>query len=347
MYILGIMSGTSLDGIDLALCSFSEKKGKFDFEIHRANSLAYPAEWQKKLSTSHSLPAFDLIKLHKDYGFFIGKVILDFLKDIPTQAHYIASHGHTVFHQPNKSVTFQIGDGAAIAALCGIPVISDFRNLDVCLGGQGAPLVPIGDEMLFSEYDYCLNLGGFSNVSFNKNGIRKAFDICPVNIVLNEFAQKAGKDFDKAGELGTMGHSYPALVAELDNLEYYKRLSPKSLGREWLEKTFLPIIKKYNISIPDIMASLYEHISNQLATVMEKKGKKILITGGGAFNTYLLEQFQKKTNCTLIIPNSNLVNFKEALVFAFLGYLHINNKPNCLTSVTGAKRDSIGGCIFK
>lgn len=285
--------------------------------------------------------------LHKEYGFHLGHTVNNFLKDCRFLPEYIASHGHTVFHQPEKSLTFQLGDGAAIAAKTGLPVISDFRNLDVCLGGQGAPLVPIGDKLLFSEYDYCLNLGGFANVSFKKNDRRIAFDICPVNIVLNEYAQKMGKDFDESGFLGRNGKPHFTLVEKLDCLDFYKQPAPKSLGREWVEQEFLPILQNYNLSVEDVLASLYEHISNQLSAIINKPNSKVLITGGGAFNDFLIEQFKSKATSEIIIPDGELVNFKEALLFAFLGYRFLRNEVNCLASVTGAERDSVGGCLFK
>lgn len=347
MYILGIMSGTSLDGIDLALCRFSEEKGKTGYEIHRAKTIGYPEKWQNKLANTHQLSAFELLQLHKEYGFHLGITVNNFLKECTVRPEYIASHGHTVFHQPRNSVTFQLGDGAAIAARTGLPVISDFRNQDVCLGGQGAPLVPIGDALLFPEYDYCLNLGGFANVSFKENRKRIAFDICPVNIVLNEYARKAGQEFDESGRLGRNGKPNPTLVEELDHLKYYHQAAPKSLGREWVEQKMLPILQKYNCSIEDSLASLYEHISNQLAAVINMSEAKLLITGGGAYNDYLIERFQNKTSSKILIPGDELVNFKEALIFAFLGYRFVHDKVNCLASVTGASRDSIGGCLFK
>ncbi len=347
MYILGIMSGTSLDGIDFALCSFSENRNITSFEIHKTESLEYCSKWRNRLTSCHNLSAIDLLLLHKEYGFYLGTEINKFIEKYNLQPNYIASHGHTVFHQPKKSLTFQLGDGAAITAICGIPVISDFRNTDVCLGGQGAPLVPVGDKELFSDFDYCLNLGGFANISFEENNIRKAFDICPVNIVLNKYAKILGAEFDNNGDFGRQGIPNFSLVDELDNIEFYNLDSPKSLSREWLDKSFISILNNHNLSTKDLMASIYEHVSNQLVNVMNEKAKKVLITGGGAFNSFLIELFAKKTNCSLIIPSQEIINFKEALIFAFLGYLYINDKPNCFSSVTGAKKDSIGGCLYK
>ncbi len=347
MYMLGIMSGTSLDGIDLALCKFYSDQEAIEYKIIQSASIKYPAEWYDKLSNAHQNSALGLLHLHKDYGFFSGETINKFLGECNVKPDYIASHGHTVFHQPENKLTFQLGDGAAIAAICRIPVISDFRSKDVYFGGQGAPLVPIGDELLFAEYDYCLNLGGFANVSFRKDNVRKAFDICPVNIVLNEYARILGCEYDNLGELGKKGKINYELVKALDSLPYYKLTPPKSLGREWVEREFMPLAKKFNLSTTDTLASCYEHISNQLSHVVHGKNMKTLITGGGAFNTYLIDRFRTKTSSEMIIPDDNLVNFKEALIFAFLGYLFIKGQANCLASVTGASRNSIGGCLYK
>ena len=348
MYILGIMSGTSLDGIDLALCKFTQQANATAFSIEKAVAVSYPKHWEKKLRNANLLSAFELLKLHKDYGFFIGETVAEFLGPCKIKPHYIASHGHTIFHAPGQGLTLQIGDGAAIAAKTGLSVISDFRNLDVCLGGQGAPLVPIGDELLFSEFDYCLNLGGFSNVSYQDNSRQRiAFDISPVNFLLNHFAQKLGHPYDKSGTFGREGTFDHSLLNELNSLAFYSQTPPKSLGREWVEETALPIIKKHNLSVIDILATLYQHISTQLARVINKKGTKVLVTGGGAFNDFLIENFKKKTKTEVILPHPDIINFKEALIFAFLGYRFARNEISCLKSVTGASRDSIGGCLYK
>ncbi len=346
-YFLGIMSGTSLDGLDMALCKFTKKQELFDYEIIKTHTFSYSDEWYNLLSNCQKTNALELIKLHKHYGQFIGQKVNKFLENCEISPNFISSHGHTIFHQPEKRLTFQIGDGAYIAAETGISVISDFRNLDVALGGQGAPLVPVGDKLLFSDYDYCLNIGGFANLSFDNNKTRKAFDICPANIILNIYANKFNLKYDKDGLQGRQGRVLNELLKELDKIEYYQRTLPKSLGREWLESNFITILTNNNYENIDVLHTLYQHISNKLADEINEKGKTVLVTGGGAFNKYLIELFRNKSECEIIIPDDKLVNYKEAIIFAFLGFLNINNEINCLAEVTGASHDNIGGCVFR
>jgi len=345
--VLGIMSGTSLDGLDLTLCSFSNDSGKWNYKIEKTLTLPYDNDWKKNLAEAGRLNAFEFIALHKEYGRYTGRKAIEFLGNEKNTVDFIASHGHTVFHEPEKQITFQIGDGASIAAMTGLTTISDFRNLDVAMGGQGAPLVPVGDELLFGDYDYCLNLGGFSNISYHSENKRIAFDICPVNIVLNRFAQHAGLDFDKDGNLGRQGKVNHDLLNELNSLEYYRVKPPKSLGREWLEIHFLPVVEKYPVSEADIIRTLYEHIVFQISKSAAGNLKKILVTGGGVYNLFLMELLQKQTTFNIIIPDRQVVEYKEALIFAFLGVLRFMKKPNCLSSVTGASMDNCGGSIFE
>ena len=346
-YFLGIMSGTSLDGLDMALCKFNEESNVFNYEIIHAYTFNYSQKWYNKLNDSPNLNAFDLILLHKEYGQYIGNKINIFLEKCEVKPKYIASHGHTIFHRPELGITFQLGDGAAIAAETGISVVSDFRNLDVCLGGQGAPLVPIGDNLLFNKYDYCLNIGGFANISFENDNKHIAFDICPANIVLNNYANLFNQEFDKGGELGRKGNIIKELVSALNNLDYYSKYYPKSLGREWVEKEFNSLLYRDKYSDKDILRSLYEHISERIASEILGEKKTVLVTGGGAYNNFLMELIREKSINIIIIPDNILIDFKEALIFAFLGYLNINDKVNCLKDITGASNDNIGGSIFK
>lgn len=341
---LGIMSGTSLDGVDLAMCRFTEKKGQWQYEILDSKTICYPNEWEQKLRKTHKLEAVDFLLLHNEYGRYIGSLVNNFLngKLIPD---IISSHGHTIFHQPDKEFTFQLGSGASIAATTQITTISDFRTLDVALGGQGAPLVPIGDKLLFGDYDYCLNLGGFANISFEDNNNRIAFDICPVNLVLNNLASQKNRPFDKDGDIGASGKIDQSLLDSLNSLSYYKQKWPKSLGREWVEKYINPLLADSGISIEDQTATFYEHIAYQISKVVGSKGK-ILCTGGGTKNIYLVSKLREKTVCQIVVPNENLIDFKEALIFAFLGVLSFMGRVNCLSSVTGAKMDNIGGIII-
>lgn len=354
--VVGVMSGTSLDGLDLAAVEFSLENGKWNFTLVAAETLPYAEVWKKRLQNAPLLTGEKLLELNAAYGIFIGEQVKFFLNKTGFNPGLIASHGHTVFHQPENHFTFQVGNGANIAATTGITTVSDFRALDVAMGGQGAPLVPVGDRFLFSEYDYCLNLGGFSNISFEKDRNRVAFDICPVNIVLNHFAEKQGLPFDKNGDLGRAGNINVNLLNELNNLVFYRQNPPKSLGREWVENLFLPVLNSFRISDEDKLRTVYEHIAEQIAGTVSgvEKGEgggggeeKMLVTGGGAFNTFLIELISGKTATELILPENGIINFKEALVFAFLGVLKMRNEINCLASVTGAKKDSSTGVVFR
>jgi anhydro-N-acetylmuramic acid kinase len=344
--VVGMMSGTSMDGMDLVLCRFRREGREWHFHIDKALTYDYSPEWTTNLNQAFRLPAGEFLELHNAYGRLIGDYIARFLKDNELSADLVASHGHTIFHQPEKGFTFQLGEGASIVSRCQVTTVSDFRTMDVALGGQGAPLVPVGDELLFSRYGYCLNLGGFANVSNRHNGKRIAFDICPVNIVLNELARRTGKEFDRSGNIGRSGTPHPQLVNELNNLEYYRQSGPKSLGREWVEKSYMPLLDKYDLPLENSMSSVYEHISLQIGSYLDLSGPgEVLVTGGGAFNTYLIEKIQSRTRSELVIPGELLVKFKEALIFAFLGLLRFLNETNCLASVTGAVRDSSSGVI--
>lgn len=344
--VIGVMSGTSLDGLDIALCEFTYKN-KWEFIIHKSETIHYSNLWKERLSQANTLSGIDLLKLDKEYGRFIGTSINSFLNNTNHKINFIASHGHTVFHQAEKGLTLQIGAGSEIASTTSINTIYDFRSLDVALGGQGAPLVPIGDELLFSEYDYCLNIGGFANISFKEKNKRLAYDICPANIILNSLAQKLNHEFDKDGKLGQSGNINNVLLKKLNNINYYHLPYPKSLGKEWLDDIFTPILNSSNIPILDQITTLYEHIANQITKTLDTNNtSKILISGGGAYNKYLIERIKQKTNTQIIIPKPQIIEFKEALIFAFLGLLRFNGKINTLASVTGAKKDSSGGTIL-
>ncbi len=337
------MSGTSLDGVDLALIEFSIVRKKVKYRIVRGETVPYSSVLLKKLRDSRKLSGLDLTILDRELGRFYGNLINKFIKN--ENVDLISSHGHTVFHQPEKGITLQIGSGAEIAAATGIKTICDFRSTDIALGGQGAPLVPFGDELLFPQYDYCLNLGGFSNISFRKNKERIAFDICPCNLALNYFANEKGKAFDDKGKLAASGKSNPALLKKLNRLDYYSKAGTKSLGIEWLEKEFLPIIKNTKIPIEDKLATLVEHIAIQISKYLEKD-KKVLVTGGGAFNDFLIQRIKYHSKSKLVLPEKSLIHFKEALIFALLGWMRENNWVNTFASSTGARRDSSGGAVY-
>lgn len=343
--IIGIMSGTSLDGLDIALCKFSKINEHYNFDILQAETIEYSSEWRNRLKNAASMSASDFCRLNVDYGNFVGDRIADFIGNTYNRNLAVGSHGHTIFHQPINGITVQIGSGAHIASKLKIPVVCNFREYDVALGGQGAPLVPIGDKLLFKKYDMCINLGGFSNISFdNSSGLRVAYDICPVNILINYFAKKKGLDYDENGKIGRTGEINIQLLKKLNDLDYYKKSYPKSLGREWVEKEVLSLIYD-NIPIRDVLRTLYEHIAIQISTNISPS-TKVLFTGGGVYNSFLMELINKYSNANIIIPDKNLINYKEALIFAFLAYLKLNNEINVLASVTGASKDHSAGIIY-
>ena len=277
-----------------------------------------------------------------EYGTYIGQSVNEFCTKYQFKPQYIASHGHTVFHQPEIGITRQIGNGQEIAASTGINTISDFRSGDVALGGQGAPLVPIGDELLFSGYEFCLNLGGFSNISYREKEVRKAFDICPVNIILNHLCPP----YDKDGTIGSQGSVHSELLNKLNNIEYYHKQPPKSLGREWLENEFMPYLEGSGIPHHDLVRTVYEHIAIQITNVLHTPNEgQVLLSGGGTHNTLLTTLLKEKSSVKIVIPDRLIIDYKEALIFAFLGVLRVRNETNCLSSVTGASRDSSGGNI--
>ena len=341
------MSGTSLDGLDLCYVNFSFRK-KWHFEIVATELIPYDEKWRSLLANAHSFEKSQLGSLHQNFGAFTSTCVNHFLKTNRLEKpDIVCSHGHTVFHDPANGITLQVGDGEIIARKTGITCVSDFRTEDVSLGGQGAPLVPIGDELLFSDYEACLNLGGFSNISFRASGERRAFDICPVNIILNPLANLLGKDFDKDGEIARNGNADHYLLSKLNDLPLYS-ISPRpSLAREWTEQSFMPLVEKSNASTEDKIATLTEHAAQQIASVINQKAKggKVLITGGGAKSKFLIERLVVLSEAEIIVPNNVIIDFKEALIFAFLGVLKTNNRINILRSVTGASHDSSSGII--
>ncbi|MDA3779527.1 MAG: anhydro-N-acetylmuramic acid kinase [Bacteroidales bacterium] len=342
---IGIMSGTSLDGLDIALVKFT-KDNAWSFTVLKSETYNYSDKLKTLLSSAENLSAREFLLFHNSYGKYIGEIVNVFLKDEEIKPSLIASHGHTIFHQAEKNFTFQIGNGAVIAKETGITTVSDFRTLDIALNGQGAPLVPIGDKFLFSEYDYCLNIGGFANISFQKNNKRIAFDICPANIITNYLCNKIDREYDNKGGIGRSGLVNKKLLTELNNIKFYLQKGPKSLGKEWLIKEFIPIIEKYDISVADILRTLYEHIAIQIACISNSsEKKKILVTGGGAYNEFLIERIKHHSKNNIVLPSKNIIDFKEAIIFAFLGILRSRNEINTLSSVTGALRDSSGGVI--
>ena len=345
--VIGLMSGTSLDGVDLASCVFTLNDNSWSYRIDVAETFPYPEEWTSLLPTLMKTDAFTYAKANSDLGYYLGNLIRAFILSNRLEADFVASHGHTVFHQPGIGLTTQIGSGAAMAAMCGLPVVCDFRSTDVAHGGQGAPLVPVGDALLFSDYAFCLNLGGFSNISYDVEGRRIAYDVCPVNTVLNQLARRLGKEYDQDGLIGRSGSIDMSLLEKLNALPYYGMKPPKSLGFEWCDEYIWPMMNEAGLSEPDLMRTYIEHIVIQLSrSVVDFISGKILITGGGAKNKFLRERLAAQSKHKLVFPSDFMIDYKEALIFSFLGVLRIRGEVNCLSSVTGASRDSVGGAIY-
>jgi anhydro-N-acetylmuramic acid kinase len=344
-FAIGLMSGTSLDGVDIAYCRFIENNGKWEFDIIDATTVEYSEEWIERLTNSMKSDAESLALLNIEYGHYLGSITREFIREKGFAPDLISSHGHTIFHQPEKKLTLQIGDGAAIAAETGIPAVCDFRSTDVALGGQGAPLVPIGDKLLFSDYDYCINIGGIANISYEDKGKRIAYDICPANMALNYLSEKLGQKYDDGGRFAASGKPVIDLLSELDSLKYYNLNPPKSLGKEWVFDSFIPIIEKYSIPVQDALNTVTEHIAGQISETLQKQGKT-LITGGGANNTFLINRIKEKSKTEIVIPDRTLIDFKEALIFAFMGVLRWRNEINIFSSVTGATLDHSGGAVY-
>ncbi len=345
-HVLGVMSGTSLDGVDIAEVFLDYSISGWVFSFGKTKTYAYSEEWKKRLKNAVLLTDEQISRLDTQYTRLLSELINTFILEKSIKnIDFVCSHGHTVFHQPEKGFTLQIGNSPTLAKAINQTVICDFRKQDIALGGQGAPLVPIGDELLFNEYDYCLNLGGFANVSFKQNEKRIAYDICPANIVLNSFAQKLGFDYDNKGSLAQKGTVNKTILRELNKLPYYTTQPPKSLGIEWVEKNIMPVLTNSTASVYDKLCTLTEHIAQNIAEVF-KTQTKVLVTGGGAYNAYLLERIKFYKKVKIIVPERTLIEFKESLIFALLGVLKMRNEINCLSSVTGARKDHSSGKIF-
>lgn len=360
---IGLMSGSSLDGLDLVFAEFHENGGKWAYEIKEAVCYAYTKEWTNRLKDAGSLSAMDYQLLHVDYGHYLGEQVNRFIeeKNLYYQVALVASHGHTVFHLPGRRMTAQVGDGAAIAAETKLPVVSDLRALDVAFGGQGAPIVPIGEKLLLGEYDLFLNLGGIANISVNSHAADQsdviAFDVCPANRVLNMLANDAVMEYDDEGRIAASGKTDGKLLEELNVLEYYQLNYPKSLDNDFGTEIVYPMIKNEGIRTNHALRTYTEHIVTQIknafANLVKVKPKsqnlKLLVTGGGAFNTFLVERLKeelKKLGIDIIIPDQHLVQYKEALIMALIGVLRWREKTNVYSSVTGAERDSVGGALW-
>ena len=343
------MSGTSLDGVDLAHIKFEINNSKWSYEIYECDTISYSNEIISKLKNGINFSKSELSDLNIEYTNILGDIILEFISNNNiSNLDAVCSHGHTILHQPQNGFTLQIGNLPEIANIIKQKIVCDFRVQDVELGGQGAPLVPIGDKILFSEYDYCLNLGGFSNISFEENNQRIAFDISPVNTVLNFYANTFGLEYDDKGEISASGNLNSDLFNELNQLEFYHKSFPKSLGFEFVKETALPILESYSISTEDKMRTFTEHIAFQIGKILQSKSGKLLVSGGGVYNDFLIERMKAHLpTIEIIIPDEKTIQFKEALIFALLGVLKLRNETNVLASVTGARHDHCSGVIFE
>ena len=367
---IGLMSGSSLDGLDIVFTEIQEMGGKWSYEILEADCYSYSDEWVSRLKNATKLAALDYQLLHAEYGNYLGQQVNRFIEEHQLQykVALVTSHGHTTFHIPLKKMTAQLGDGAAIAAMTQLPVVSDLRAIDVAFGGQGAPIVPIGEKLLLGDYDYFLNIGGIANISGSSKpllgGWGFGFDICAANRILNMLAADAGKEYDEDGKMAATGNVIDELLEKLNALSYYQQDYPKSLANDFGTGIVYPLIKDSDSNIPDSLRTYTEHIAIQIKKAISSveslkplqsspSGQtpvfKLLCTGGGAFNTFLIERLKdhlKELNIEVIIPDEKLVKYKEALIMALIGVLRWREETNVLSSVTGAKRDSVGGAMW-
>ena len=353
---IGLMSGSSLDGLDIAFAEFEEIRGQWSFQILHAETIDYSDDWRQRLSDAAQLPAYDFVKLDNDFGRYTGEAVNNFIEKngLQHRVQIIASHGHTIFHEPEKYITTQIGNAAQIAALTNINVVSDLRSLDVALGGQGAPIVPLGEKFLFKDFSYFLNIGGIANLSIkNEDESFTTFDVCIANQTLNYFAKPAGKPFDENGNLARNGNINTTLLTQLNALDYYKSNSPKSLSNQYFGENILPIIRQNNLSNEDVLRTFTEHIALQIGNALSNKAdtttQQLLVTGGGAFNTFLIEKIKANLasyNFEVVLPEKNIIEFKEALIMAFIGVMRWREENTVLSGATGASRPGIGGAVW-
>jgi anhydro-N-acetylmuramic acid kinase len=352
--VIGLMSGSSLDGLDIVFVDLEESGGVWKYDILQADCIGYNEILKAKLSNAIFLPTYEYLQLHVEYGQWLGKTVNDFINkhNLQHQVHFIASHGHTTFHDPAKKITHQLGDGAGIASATKLPVISDLRSLDVALAGQGAPIVPIGELLLFPETQYFLNLGGIANLSFRELNTVKAFDVCPANRVLNLITETIGKAFDKDGQLASTGISSEKLLNKLNHFEYYELPAPKSLSNTFGTETLYPLIITEGISVADSLATFIDHITGQVKSAFlshKLPPGKLMVTGGGAHNKFLMQRLTielSSIGIEVYLPSAEVIDYKEALIMALFGTLRWREQNNTLKDVTGATRNSIGGAMW-
>jgi anhydro-N-acetylmuramic acid kinase len=353
---IGLMSGSSLDGLDIAYVELHESGGKWTYEIQEAACYPYPQDWVNRLRDAVKLSAFDYQLLHSEYGHYLGHAVNRFIEehDLHFKVALISSHGHTTFHVPARGMTAQLGDGAALAAETQLPVVTDLRAMDVALGGQGAPIVPVGERLLLGSYDYFLNLGGIANLSANRDPYI-AFDCCPANRVLNLLSQLTGQEYDAGGALAATGHTDQPLLQKLNDLPFYQQPWPRSLANDFGTDIVFPLICEAKLAVADALCTYTEHIAWQISRSVaalqrgESATRKLLITGGGAFNTFLVQRIStllQPLNVEVVLPEPRLIEYKEALIMALAGVLRWREDNNVFASVTGAGRDSVGGALW-
>lgn len=354
--VIGLMSGSSLDGLDIVYTQLTEIRGAWSYEVLASACEPYPVELSDELRRAAGLSVPEFLRLHTRYGHYLGNAVNTFITrhQLEHKVHFICSHGHTVWHEPRRQTTTQIGDGAAIAAHTYLPVIADLRNMDVALGGEGAPIVPIADRLLFSDYNFCLNIGGIANITINREQ-PLAFDICPANQLLNHFALGLQKAYDENGELARLGNNVEPVLQKVNQVAFYEQRIPKSLHNGFVTEEVIPHFSDIS-DHRDALHTSTRHIVAQIIKAMDPYllpgvEQKMLVTGGGAFNTFLIELLQEELARTgqsvaVVVPDEQTVKFKEAIAMALMGALRWREEPNTYASVTGAKHDSIAGTIW-
>lgn len=357
MKILGLISGSSLDGLDMAICQFDEQAtSQLEWEVIHTQTAGFPEGLLSRLVRSTELSTRELMELEVEFSKFCASESLDFLTKAKCSVDYIASHGHTVFHYPEDGYTVQIGKGSIIAELTGIPSISDFRSNDIALRGQGAPLAPIVERYLYPGYNVYFNLGGIANFSIHEKSNIRSIDSCPCNQVLNFLISANGLPYDDRGRVARSGKVNDQLLKEWSSLEYFKLSGPKSMDNSWVHQIFIPVMNKYHLSMKDALATMVEFTALQLSKDISKllqldsiTQMSGFVTGGGAYNDYLLERMTyhfQKLGLSLEVPDAQTIEFKEAILMSLMGYLRILERPNTIPTVTGAAKMSIGGAVY-
>ncbi len=353
--VIGLMSGSSRDGLDIVFALIEEQRGKWSYTLEEAVCEPYPEFWQKALDMDLAMPFPAFLELHSAYGRYLGERVMAFIQErnLKHRVHFIASHGHTAYHNPGARTGFALGDGAQLAAITGLPVITDLRSMDLALGGQGAPIVPIGDRLLFSDYPFLLNIGGIANLTMRTDSGYLAGDIGPANQVFNRLAGRKGMDMDRGGELAAKGKLSPEILQRLADQEYYRLPMPKSLSNEKALALMDPLWES-GLEVEDALATAQAHLVAQIVRSLEsvhgrEKGGRMLVTGGGAFNHQLMAQLSgalAPLSIEPVVPEKELVEFKEALVMALMGVLRWREETNIYGETTGASRDHVGGALW-